>query len=182
MNRSEYEPHLSPFLEGMWRTEEFRIRRLKCEGEEIEGYFTPKLRHRVILYLRRWTRRIRTGKDRPDFLSLLCGERFVFVLAIILLGKYLKKSYKDADVYALDAQMTCRRHLPFTWDGEVYGKVRIKGVEEMDRYHKFELDYVLGEEEEFHGSTTLAYMKSKSNRDRASKERSLVASSPASSR
>lgn len=159
MKRSEYTPHLSPFLEGMWRTEEFKIKRLVLRDGELEGVFVPRTRHRIILYFRRLRRRLLTGKDRPDFLSLLCGERFVFVLAIILLGKHLSKPHKDADVYALDAQMTCRRHLPFTWDGEVYGKVRITSAEELDRYHKFAVDYTLGEEEEFVGSTTLAYMK-----------------------
>jgi hypothetical protein len=164
MEKAEYKPHLSPFLEGMWKTEEFKIKELAVRGNELEGIFVPCGRHKVILYFRRLKRRILTGKDRPDFLSLLCGERFVFVLSIILLGKVLNKPHKDADVFALDAQMTCRRHLPFTWDGEVYGKVRIQSAEELERYHKFEIEYALGDEQEFVGTTTLAYMKKKSSR------------------
>lgn len=163
MEESEYKPHLSPFLEGMWRTEEFRIKELTVRENEAEGIFVPRARHKVILYFRRLKRKILTGKDRPDFLSYFCGERLCGVLAIILAGEYLKKGRKDADVFALEAQMTCRRHLPFTWNGGVYGKVRITNAEELDRYHKFEIETVLGDEEEFVGSTTLAYMKKKSS-------------------
>ena len=161
MNKEEYAPHLSPFLEGMWRTEEFKIKSLAARDGKLEGYFVPKIRHRVRLYLRRLKRRFQTGKDRPDFLSYFCGERLGSVLAIVLLGKYLNKDHKDADVFALESQLSCRRHLVFSYKGEIYGKVGIKSVEELDRYHKFEVEYVLGEEEDFAGSMTLAYMKKK---------------------
>ena len=161
MEKSEYTPHLSPFLEGMWKTEDFKIKSVTRGERELEGVFVPKARHKAILYIRSLKRRISTGKQRPDFMSVLGGERLAYVLAIILLGRFLQKPFKDADVFVLDARTTCRKHLAFTWDGEVFGRVRIKSVEEMDRYHKFEVEYALGKEEEFTGSTTLAYMKKK---------------------
>lgn len=70
-----------------------------------------------------------------------------------------RKAHKDADVYALESQMTCRKHLPFSHKRGVSATVRITSVEELERYHKFGVVYSLGDEEEFVGSMSIAYMK-----------------------